>query len=197
MENRQWACCCSMDLSPLSNCQYHHLHMRGRVLHGEQYVELYKPFCISLCSPLWYIYILFTRVLTGTSWRAVPGVVQAFLYITVQSTVIYLHPVYTCVDRYFEEGSTWSCTSLSLHHCAVLCDVFTTCLHMCWQVLHGEQYLELYKPFPTSGTVQSTVRVADILDKGSGAFILYNGEWRNHLPPWCPVSVQFTYWHNG
>lgn len=44
------------------------------------------------------------------------------------------------------------------------------------KVLHGEQYLELYKPIPTSGTLMSTVRVADILDKGSGAFILYNVE---------------------
>ncbi|KAL8606478.1 hypothetical protein ACOMHN_015567 [Nucella lapillus] len=44
------------------------------------------------------------------------------------------------------------------------------------KVLHGEQYLELYKPLPTSGTLTSTVRVKDILDKGSGAFILYNVE---------------------
>ncbi|KAK7115689.1 peroxisomal multifunctional enzyme type 2-like [Littorina saxatilis] len=44
------------------------------------------------------------------------------------------------------------------------------------KVLHGEQYLELYKPFPTSGSLKSIVRVADILDKGSGALILYNVE---------------------
>ncbi|MEQ2288255.1 hypothetical protein AMECASPLE_020836 [Ameca splendens] len=48
------------------------------------------------------------------------------------------------------------------------------------QVLHGEQYLELYKPLPTSGTLTCETTVADVLDKGSGAVILldvntYNG----------------------
>lgn len=40
------------------------------------------------------------------------------------------------------------------------------------QVLHGEQYLELYKPLPTSGTLITHASVADVLDKGSGALIL-------------------------
>ncbi|XP_029295791.1 LOW QUALITY PROTEIN: peroxisomal multifunctional enzyme type 2 [Cottoperca gobio] len=49
------------------------------------------------------------------------------------------------------------------------------------RVLHGEQYLELYKPFPTSGSVTSETTIADVLDKGSGAVILldvntYSGE---------------------
>uniref|UniRef100_A0A8C6UQ16 Hydroxysteroid (17-beta) dehydrogenase 4 n=1 Tax=Neogobius melanostomus TaxID=47308 RepID=A0A8C6UQ16_9GOBI len=49
------------------------------------------------------------------------------------------------------------------------------------QVLHGEQYLELYKPLPTSGTLTSHTTIADVLDKGSGAVILldvhaYNGD---------------------
>ncbi|XP_054466225.1 peroxisomal multifunctional enzyme type 2 [Anoplopoma fimbria] len=40
------------------------------------------------------------------------------------------------------------------------------------RVLHGEQYLELYKPLPTSGTLTSEATIADVLDKGSGAVIL-------------------------
>ncbi|XP_053182029.1 peroxisomal multifunctional enzyme type 2 [Scomber japonicus] len=49
------------------------------------------------------------------------------------------------------------------------------------QVLHGEQYLELYNPLPTSGQLTSEATIADVLDKGSGAVILldvntYNGD---------------------
>ncbi|XP_012819283.1 peroxisomal multifunctional enzyme type 2 isoform X1 [Xenopus tropicalis] len=40
------------------------------------------------------------------------------------------------------------------------------------RVLHGEQYLEIYKPLPTSGEMTSHATVADIMDKGSGAIIL-------------------------
>ncbi|KAH0501442.1 Peroxisomal multifunctional enzyme type 2, partial [Microtus ochrogaster] len=40
------------------------------------------------------------------------------------------------------------------------------------KVLHGEQYLELYKPLPRSGELRCETVVADILDKGSGVVIV-------------------------
>jgi 3-hydroxyacyl-CoA dehydrogenase/3a,7a,12a-trihydroxy-5b-cholest-24-enoyl-CoA hydratase len=44
------------------------------------------------------------------------------------------------------------------------------------RVLHGEQYIEFYRPLNADGgQVRSETRVVDILDKGSGALILANG----------------------
>ncbi|XP_053726935.1 peroxisomal multifunctional enzyme type 2 isoform X1 [Synchiropus splendidus] len=40
------------------------------------------------------------------------------------------------------------------------------------KILHGEQYLQVFKPLPTSGTIVSKATVTDVLDKGSGAVLL-------------------------
>ncbi|KAB7501939.1 Peroxisomal multifunctional enzyme type 2 [Armadillidium nasatum] len=40
------------------------------------------------------------------------------------------------------------------------------------KVLHGEQYIEIHKPIPTSGTLISDVKITDVLDKGSGAVMI-------------------------
>lgn len=40
------------------------------------------------------------------------------------------------------------------------------------KMLHGEQYLELFKPLPTQGTFTSKPRVVDVVDKGSGALLI-------------------------
>uniref|UniRef100_A0A2K5HD21 Hydroxysteroid 17-beta dehydrogenase 4 n=1 Tax=Colobus angolensis palliatus TaxID=336983 RepID=A0A2K5HD21_COLAP len=40
------------------------------------------------------------------------------------------------------------------------------------KVLHGEQYLELYKPLPRAGKLKCEAIVADVLDKGSGVVII-------------------------
>ncbi|XP_075261695.1 peroxisomal multifunctional enzyme type 2-like isoform X2 [Convolutriloba macropyga] len=42
------------------------------------------------------------------------------------------------------------------------------------KVLHGEQYVELYKPFPVTGCLESKVEIADVVDKGSGALAIIN-----------------------
>ncbi|CAF1613938.1 unnamed protein product [Rotaria magnacalcarata] len=44
------------------------------------------------------------------------------------------------------------------------------------RILHGEQYVELFQPLPTSGTVTLKGKIVDVLDKGSGASIVYDVE---------------------
>ncbi|XP_013778666.1 peroxisomal multifunctional enzyme type 2-like [Limulus polyphemus] len=40
------------------------------------------------------------------------------------------------------------------------------------KMVHGEQYLEILKPFPPEDVLNSVVEVADVLDKGSGALVV-------------------------
>ncbi|KAL0278525.1 UNVERIFIED_CONTAM: hypothetical protein PYX00_000330 [Menopon gallinae] len=44
------------------------------------------------------------------------------------------------------------------------------------RLLHGEQYLEVYKDVPLSGRLESRCRVVDVLDKGKGAVAIINME---------------------
>lgn len=40
------------------------------------------------------------------------------------------------------------------------------------QILHGEQYLEVFKELPTEATVETRFTLQDVLDKGKGAVVL-------------------------
>lgn len=42
------------------------------------------------------------------------------------------------------------------------------------KVLHGEQYLEVFKPFKPSGVLDIKTEIVDVLDKGSGATLVIN-----------------------
>lgn len=44
------------------------------------------------------------------------------------------------------------------------------------KILHGEQYLEVFKKLPTEGKVESRFRVQDVMDKGKGAVALIEYE---------------------
>jgi len=43
------------------------------------------------------------------------------------------------------------------------------------KILHGEQYIELDRPFPTSGQITLTSQVIDVMDKISGAVYVIKG----------------------
>lgn len=44
------------------------------------------------------------------------------------------------------------------------------------KLVHGEQYLQLFRPLPISGALRSKTRVVDVLDKGSGAVVILECE---------------------
>lgn len=47
------------------------------------------------------------------------------------------------------------------------------------KLLHGEQYLSIKKPIPTSGTLVSTARLLEVLDKGKAAAVTSITETRD------------------
>lgn len=47
------------------------------------------------------------------------------------------------------------------------------------QVLHGEQYLEVYKQLPIEATVETRFKIQDVLDKGKGAVVLIQHDTYN------------------
>lgn len=44
------------------------------------------------------------------------------------------------------------------------------------RILHGEQYIEVLGDLPQDGVLYSKTKVAEVLDKGSGAVIVYNSK---------------------
>ena len=53
------------------------------------------------------------------------------------------------------------------------------------KALHGEQYLELYRPLQANATLKSNIVVADVLDKKSGALIIINITTSDEKGPLC------------
>ncbi|KAL6254038.1 hypothetical protein P5V15_015896, partial [Pogonomyrmex californicus] len=47
------------------------------------------------------------------------------------------------------------------------------------RILHGEQYLEVYKQLPTEATVETRFKIQDVLDKGKGAVVLIQHDTYN------------------
>jgi 3-hydroxyacyl-CoA dehydrogenase/3a,7a,12a-trihydroxy-5b-cholest-24-enoyl-CoA hydratase len=46
-------------------------------------------------------------------------------------------------------------------------------------VLHGEQFIEIFRPYATSGTLSQTFEIKDVLDKGSGMVLVLDAESRD------------------
>lgn len=60
------------------------------------------------------------------------------------------------------------------------------------QVLHGEQYLELYKEIPVDEALRSDVKIVDVLDKGKNALIIVGAhtyDEKNELISYNEMSV--------
>ena len=46
-------------------------------------------------------------------------------------------------------------------------------------MLHGEQYLSIKAPIPTSGVLESTARLMEVLDKGKAAVVTLISETKD------------------
>ncbi|XP_068206099.1 LOW QUALITY PROTEIN: peroxisomal multifunctional enzyme type 2-like [Palaemon carinicauda] len=47
------------------------------------------------------------------------------------------------------------------------------------KLLHGEMYIEIVEPLPTSGTLHTGLEVADVLDKGSGSVLILDSKTKD------------------
>ena len=64
-------------------------------------------------------------------------------------------------------------------------------------MLHGEQYLSIKKPIPTSGTLVSTARIMEVLDKGKAAAVTLVVETRDHASNETIFESQSTVFIRG
>jgi multifunctional beta-oxidation protein len=64
-------------------------------------------------------------------------------------------------------------------------------------LLHGEQYTEFKKPFPTSGQVISQGHVIDVLDKGKAASVIFGVTTKDAVTGEVLCENQFTNFIRG
>lgn len=77
------------------------------------------------------------------------------------------HADFAAIPSFFiMPGLMLQLTSPMLTTAITHCDVDLT------KILHGEQYLEVFGPLPTSGRLQTRGKVIDVIDKRSGALVI-------------------------
>ena len=64
-------------------------------------------------------------------------------------------------------------------------------------LLHGEQYLEIKKPIPTSGTLVSTAKISGLYDKGKGVTVVIDATSKDKQTGEDVVFNQFTVFIRG
>ncbi|XP_004527164.1 peroxisomal multifunctional enzyme type 2 [Ceratitis capitata] len=81
------------------------------------------------------------------------------------------HPEFTAIPTYFvQPGLLLSMTS------NLVASALPSGNADLSNILHGEQYLEICDDIPTSGTLTTTGKVFDLMDKGSGALVVTNSD---------------------